>query len=187
MTPMSLSRTTITLHWLVAVGIVGMLGLGLYLVEMPRGPDKVAMIQIHKSIGTLILLLLFARMAWRMRNGFPEPVGLMQPWEHTVSRFTHWFLLIAPLVLVASGIVRSLAYARPVKIFGQPFIPKVIDEKNAFLNDIAGAIHDWLAWALIVVLVLHIAGALRHHLIKKDATLVRMLGFSRNTERGAEQ
>lgn len=142
MTTTSLSKTTIALHWLVAAGIVGMLGLGLYIVEMPRGSNKVAMIQIHKSIGTLILLLLFARIAWRLRKGFPEPASSRQPWEHKVARFTHWFLLIAPLILVVSGVTRSLAYARPVKIFGQPFIPKIIEEKNALVNEIAGAIHD---------------------------------------------
>lgn len=180
-----LSVTTIVLHWATAASIAGMIGLGLYMSDMPRGPAKVSLIQLHKSLGVMVLALVLVRIGWRIREGWPEPAAHLSAWEARLARATHWFLLIIPIGIVASGIVRSLAYARPVEVFGLPFIPKVLDERNVPLNDIAGAVHDTLAWALVAVITVHVAAALRHHVLRRDATLRRMLGLRQASGRSA--
>lgn len=177
-----ISSTTLLLHWLVAVSIVGMIGFGLYISGLSRGPDKTAIIQVHKSFGMIVLALLAIRLGWRLRRGFPPPVAPLTGLEQKMSRIVHWALLVLPLVMVASGMVRSLAYARGIDVFGIPVVPRVLEERNVALNEIAGAIHDGTAVALMVLITLHIAGALRHHFVKRDDTLRRMLGL-RHTSR----
>lgn len=171
------SNTTVILHWLVAAGLVGMIGFGLWISALPRGPEKTAVIPIHKSFGMIVLLLLVIRMWWRLRRGFPPPVAPLASWEQQLSRIVHWALLILPIVMVASGIVRSLAYARGIDVFAIPVIPRVLEERNLALNEFAGAIHDGTALVLLSLIAIHVAGALRHHFIKQDDTLRRMLGL----------
>ncbi|MEQ1709925.1 MAG: cytochrome b [Hyphomicrobium sp.] len=171
-----LSRTTIVLHWLSAFGIILMIGIGLYVGAMPRGPAKVAMIQTHKSVGVIVLVVLLARIGWRLREGWPMAATRLSDGEARLARVVHWFLLVAPIAMIASGIVRSLAYARSVDVFGVTVIPRLMTEKNEALNEAAGAVHDMLALILIAVIAAHVVGALRHHFIKRDPTLWRMLG-----------
>lgn len=176
-----LSQTTITLHWVVALGVLGMLAFGLYVENLPRGPDKGANIQIHKSFGIILFFLLLTRLIWRLREGWPPPGQSLTQIERHFRSAVHWVLLLAPFIMIASGITASLTYARPVKVFGMPFIPKILDEKNIALNEIAGTVHAVTAWCIIIALTLHIAGSLRHHFMKRDDTLVRMLGVGGQT------
>ena len=177
-----LSRVTIALHWLVTLGILGMLGLGLYSSELPRGPQKVDMIQIHKSCGVILFFILLARLLWRLKEGWPPAVVFLPAWEARLSRGVQWFLLVAPFVMVASGIAKSITYARPVQVFGLPFIPQLLDEKNVALNDALGVVHVTFAILIAMAIALHTAGALRHHVLKRDKILVRMLGRSVSSE-----
>lgn len=180
--PHRLSRTTVLLHWVVAIGVIGMLAFGLYVESMPRGPDKGATIQIHKSFGIVVLFLVLARLVWRCSEGWPAPVPTLSVIERRLMRAVHWVLLLGPFVMIASGITASLTYARSVKVFGIPFIPKVMDEKNEVLNELAGNVHAFTAWCLILALVLHVAGAMRHHFIRRDETLMRMLRLPTNPQ-----
>ncbi len=173
-----LSRTTIVLHWLTALAILGMLGLGLYSSQLPRGLEKIEMIQIHKSCGIIVFFILLARLSWRLKEGWPSPASSLQAWEVRLSRSIQWFFLLVPFIMVASGIAKSITYARPVNVFGVPFIPQLLEEKNSALNDALGWVHITGAILITVAIVLHIMVALRHHFIKRDGTLRRMLGFS---------
>lgn len=185
---MILSGTTRTLHWLVAGGLLALLAFGFYLSQVDSGPEKTALVQVHKSFGIILASLLLLRLAWRIREGWPAPAAQMGVAEATLARCVHIVLLIAPLVMVASGVVRSLAYARPVAVFGMPFIPKMLDVKNEGLNAAAALVHDGTALVIIGALVLHVAGALRHHFLLRDPTLVRMLGGgARGATAGARQ
>ena len=173
-----LSRTTIVFHWLTALAILGMLGLGLYSSQLPRGPEKFEMIQIHKSCGIIVFFILVARLFWRLKEGWPRPASPQSDWEAVLSRCVQWFFLLAPFVMVASGIAKSITYARPINVFGFPFIPQLLEEKNRALNEALGWVHVTFAVLIAVAIVLHIAGSLRCHFVKRDATLVRMLGSS---------
>lgn len=174
--PMRLSIATIVLHWLTAATIIGMLAFGIVVGSTPRGPDKVALIQLHKSFGMIALPIVMVRLVWRLREGWPQPVASLARWERAAARAAHWVLLLAPIVMIASGMVRSLAYARSIDVFGMPVVPKLLAEKSERINEAAGSVHDMAALVLVVVIALHVGAALRHHLLKRDATLLRMLG-----------
>ncbi|MEH6650872.1 MAG: cytochrome b/b6 domain-containing protein [Motiliproteus sp.] len=76
-----LSHPTVFLHWLIAFAMIGSLAFGLYLEELPRSPDKGALIGIHKSVGVLILLFAAYRVLHRLRNKLPKPLTVTPRWQ----------------------------------------------------------------------------------------------------------
>jgi len=175
------ARSTIALHWLVAAGICCMLALGFYVSGLPRGQAKTDWIQIHKSVGMIVLAFAALRVLWRFIAPFRE--NAISTFERTVARAAQWTMIAATLVAPLSGIARSISYARPVSVFGTPVIPQLLAEKNETLNEAAGAVHEVAAWTLVVLVALHVAGALKHAFVDRDDTLARMsFGRGRPTE-----
>lgn len=176
-------RLSLGLHWGIGAGVLGLLAFGFWLQTVKGGPDKTALVQIHKSVGVIVFAAALVRVVWRMREGFPAPAGPHAPWERRGAILLHVFLIAATLLMPLSGILRSLAYARPVSVFGWPVIPKLFEAKHETLYAVASNLHDGLALALSAALALHVAAALKHHWIDRDATLTRILGLARRTGR----
>lgn len=176
-------RLSLGLHWGVGASVLGLIAFGFWLRTVPGGPDKTAFVQIHKSVGVLVFAVALARVAWRMREGFPAPAGPHALWERRGAILLHVFLIAATLLMPLSGILRSLAYARPVSLFGLPVIPQLFEVKHETLYAMASNLHYGLALALSAGLALHVAAALKHHWIDRDATLRRILGLSREGRR----
>ncbi len=160
-------------HWIIALAVIGMLAFGTYLADfVPRGPEKGALINIHKAIGVLVLVFGLWRVGWRLAQGFPEPAGPAPNWQHLIAKLTHWMLILGIIVMPVSGMMMSLFGGHDISVFGLFVIPG--QEENRALSSAAGGIHAIFSKVLIAFIVLHILGALKHHLIDKDATLVRM-------------
>jgi len=175
------SGLTIALHWLVATGVIGMIALGFYMVEM----EVFSLFHIHKSIGVCLLLVVLARVVWRLTNGFPEPLNKDSNLQMLVAKIVHWLLLLTPLAMIISGMVGSGFGGYGFDVFGlidlvprnpHPEIPYKVIPYNEGLAELGGSVHAFFAWTLVVLIVLHIAGGLKHHFINKDGTLRRMLG-----------
>ena len=172
-----LSPVSVGLHWVIGLTIIGMVFFGLWMADLPKtNPDKGFYIGLHKSIGMLVLVLVVWRLLRRLRMGLPEPVGVYASWEQTLAKMTHYFLLLATIALPLSGIIYSIESARSIEVFGIPVIPKLLAEKNAMLAGFSHDTHEIIGKLLLAVVVLHIAGALKHHFMDKDGTLKRMLG-----------
>jgi cytochrome b561 len=171
----SFSRTTRILHWAVAAALFGMISLGLWVASLPSGPLKTSWVQTHKSFGMLTAALLILRLGWRMREGWPRHPAASRI-EDLLARGTQTALLLLTLLMPLTGIMASITYARPIAVFGFPVIPKLLEEKHETWNAVAGTAHACIAYAIIALVALHIAGALRHHFILGDATLDRMMG-----------
>lgn len=166
---------SIILHWLVALGIAGMIAFGLSISAMDRGPEKTAMIQIHKSFGIVVGLLALARLLWRVREGFPELVAVLPAWQKRSARLIHLTLLAATVAMPVTGMLKSVTYARPIEAFGLPIVPQLLAEKHIAWNEAASLAHASLAWLLIVLIAVHAGAAIKHHVIDRDGTLRRML------------
>jgi cytochrome b561 len=177
-----LARTSVMLHWLVAIAMIAMLGFGLYLSQMERGDAKSALIQVHKSFGSLVLFLVMARIWWRLRQGSLQPIGNHPRWQRMAATASHHFLLFATIAMPLTGFVRSIGRGRAIDIFGYPFIPQLLAEKNDTISAIGSSAHEVIAYITMAVLALHVAVALKHHLVDGDGTLRRILG-ARVTER----
>ena len=165
------------LHWLMALGILGNGVLGLVMVDMSRGMDKLNTFAIHKSIGLTVLALLILRVCWRLYDRAPrdEP---MPRWQSLAAHATHGVLYLFMLALPLSGWIYNSANGNPLQWFKQFNLPALLD-KNEDLAEIASETHEALFWILVVVLVAHVGGALVHHWLERDNTLLRMLPFAR--------
>ena len=163
----------IILHWLVALAVVGLFALGLWMVELTYyDPWYRTAPNIHKSIGILLFLVVALRLLWRMINPAPAPIG--RPWERRVAHLVHGVLYVLMFAAMVAGYLISTADGRAIEVFGLFPVPAVVsDLPNQ--EDIAGVVHLWLAWSLILLASFHALAALKHHFFNRDATLVRML------------
>lgn len=164
-------------HWVIAAAMIGLLVSGLIMAYGPFEREAVGVIRDwHKPVGVLVLGYGLWRVVWRVVQGFPREASTMPNWKNTLSKFTHWSLLGMVLVMPISGILKSIYAGRDVVAF-ELVIPAQV--KVEWVAYAAGAVHHYADWALIGLLALHIAGALKHHFIDGDTTLHRMIGRSR--------
>lgn len=176
-TSQKFSSTTIALHWLVAASIIGLIALGIYMVET----ETWHLYDIHKSIGLLTFAAILTRLAWRWRNGLPQPVRPVSRLEHVTAAAAHLVLLILTVVLPVTGMLYSGASGHGFGIFDWAIFPSHYcgDQAvplSARWSDLGQAMHGLLGYLLLALIVLHASAALKHHFIDRDATLKRMLG-----------
>lgn len=175
-----LSKQTVFLHWTIAIGMIALLAIGIYMHET----KSFFLYDWHKSFGVLILFFVVWRIVWRMKNGWLEPVRQYTPAEITLSKTVHWLLIIGTLLMPISGMMMSGLGGYGIPFFGlelvasnpNPEDPSKMIPLNAPLAQAGKVIHSWAGDILIGAIALHIAGALKHHMIDKDNTLNRMKG-----------
>lgn len=171
------TAVAIALHWLIAAGIVGMIALGWTMGEVESG--RFALIQIHKSIGLTILALTAARIAWRLMNP-PPPGPPMAGWQRGMALFVHVGFYVLLVVMPLTGwIMASASDDAPTRWFDLadarlPVLPGLDPETRDTIEDTFEQVHGSLAWVIIGLLVLHVAGALRHQIVDRDGLIARM-------------
>ena len=173
-----------TLHWLIAILLICNIALGLYFADLPHSdPNKFWLTQTHKSIGLTVLVLSIARVAWRLMNPVPPlPRGMGLPLR-ILARGTHVLLYVLIIAIPLSGwaLVSSSPLGLPTMYFGLfqwPHIPFLADlalAQKKMLRENFALIHVVLAWSAIVLIPIHVAGALFHHFLRGDDVLRRML------------
>lgn len=162
------------LHWLMALLLFAMLALGFYMSDLPLSPQKLQLYSWHKWAGVSAFLLLVIRLAWRMTHqppAFPMQTPKIQQWA---AHLGHGALYVLMLVIPLSGWLMSSAKGFQTVWFGVLPIPDLI-EKNKELGAVLGEVHEALNIILILVLIVHVAAAVKHHFMDKDDTLLRML------------
>lgn len=175
----SYGLVSIALHWLVALTIFGLFGLGLWMVELgyydawyQRAPA------LHQSIGLVLFAVVVVRLLWRFAEPVPRALASQSVLERRGAVLVHGLLYLLLLGLLVSGYLIGTAGGRGIPVFGLfevPALPMQFEDQE----DVAGEIHAWLAWSLIILAAGHALAAVKHHVIDRDATLVRMLGGSR--------
>lgn len=169
------------LHWLRAVIVIGTLSVGLLMVNLPDDlPAKFELLYPnHKQFGVLALLLSLAALLVRSRSRVPEPPSALAPWERLLSTFTHRAFYVLLIVVPLMGYSMSSTFTQsdgvPFFFFGQ--LPELLP-KNDHWFEVFQLLHRILAYALLALLVLHVAGALKHRFLDKHAdtdALRRML------------
>ncbi|MCV6596562.1 MAG: cytochrome b [Mangrovicoccus sp.] len=162
-------------HWLIAFAMIAITIFGFYIANFaPRGPQLGQLFGIHKAVGVLILGFGVWRIGYRLLQGFKAEAVEMPSWQAKLSHVIHWVLIAAIVIMPLSGIIGSYFGGRAVEVFGLFTIPAGPEVKG--LNNAAYALHGAMAWAFVIALGLHFAGALKHHLLDRDTTLLRMLG-----------
>ncbi|CAB3753942.1 cytochrome b [Paraburkholderia solisilvae] len=167
------SRPLIVLHWLIGVAIIAMIAIGLYMVGLPRGlAFKSSLINFHKSLGMTIFLLVLIRIVARMVYGRP-PMPPMRAWQRAAASATQGLLYVAMVVMPVTGYLGSSFNKYGTRFWGVLLPQWGWDDKE--LRHFWFTIHEIAAWVLIALVVLHIAGALKHQLVDKDGLMRRML------------
>ncbi|AWI81790.1 MAG: cytochrome B [Betaproteobacteria bacterium HGW-Betaproteobacteria-13] len=168
-------RGAMLLHWGHAVLVLGMIGWGLYMADLPKGPDRSFAIGVHKSFGIVAILVVAVRLLWRRSH--PAPVDLrLSRAEHKLAAAGHHLLYLLLVLTPLAGYLSASFTQYPMRFFGI-VIPKPgwPDEGiNAFFN----ASHGFLAWSLMGVIGIHLAAVVLHS-IKKKPVLGRMLPGSK--------
>ncbi len=167
---------SITMHWLVAVAVVGLFALGYWMVGLTyysswyrTAPD------IHKSIGLLLLALMVVRVFWRFLNSGPAPLANHGKLTRMATKVGHGALYLGLFAVMISGYLISTADGRGISVFGWFEVPALITSIPD-QEDLAGLVHEYLAWGLVIFSGLHALAALKHHFIDRDPTLKRMFG-----------
>ena len=162
------------LHWLIAALILAQIALGLTAKGWRLSPTKLELFVWHKSVGMLILALVLVRLAWRLANATPELPAGTPAWERAAARASHALLYVLMLALPFTGWIVNSAAGVPFSIFWWIPLPAIVapDKHTA---DLAATVHGSLFALLALVLVVHVAAALRHHLVKRNDVLARML------------
>ena len=168
---------TILLHWLVALVVIGLFGLGYWMVDLgyydpwnKKGPD------LHKSIGITLFFLMVLRVFWKKSQIKTQPLINHSNTEKKLGHFVHSFLYAALFVLMLSGYLISTADGRAIEVFQMISIMS-FGQLFTDQEDISGMVHKYLSYVLIFTVFLHALAALKHHFIDKDKTLLRMLGY----------
>jgi cytochrome b561 len=170
----SWTTTAKLFHWMMALLIFAQIALGLTAVAWRVSPTKLDLFVWHKSIGLLILALLALRLLWRLSHRAPELPWEMPLWERAAAHLSHFLLYALMIALPLTGWVIASASNVPFRIFWTIPLP-AITAPDKSVSDLFATVHGWLVTLLALVLVAHIGAALRHHYVKRDTVLSRML------------
>jgi len=167
---------SIVMHWGVALAVFGLFGLGLWMMELDYySPWRKEAPELHKSIGLVLLAVMLGRVLWRFIS--PPPPALPNHGKLTrmASKAGHGALYLGLFAVMIAGYLISTADGVGIPVFGLFEVPALVSNLPD-QADVAGEIHFYLAWGLVIFAGLHALAALKHHFIDRDATLKRMLG-----------
>lgn len=172
-------------HWLMAVAIIAMFGLGLWMVRLDYySPYYNSAPDIHRSVGMILLFALILRVIWRLSNPKPSAVEL-SPFERKAAFSVHWGFYLLLFALLISGYLISTSDGDPISVFGWFDVPALT--KVPGLETPAGNVHRVLAYAVIALAVIHALAALKHHLIDRSTILTRMWSGPKSSSRTSEK
>ena len=159
-------------HWLMALAIVALFGLGVWMVDLSYySPYYKSAPDLHRSAGMLLLATLVLRLGWRLANEKPDDHELTA-FERRAAHAVHWGFYPLLLGLLISGYLISTPDGRAIDVFGLFEVPSLIQNKG--LEDVAGDVHFYLAWITMAVAGVHAAAAFKHHFYDKSQILRRM-------------
>jgi cytochrome b561 len=164
----------IGLHWLVAGAIFATFPLGLYMADLPLSPRKLQLVSYHKWIGVTVFALMCVRLVWRLTHRPPAPQPTMPAWQQRAAAGAHWGLYGLLLAVPLTGWLYSSAAGVPTVYLGLLRLPDLVGRDKA-LADVLKLAHQSLNFALLGLVVVHVAAALKHHLVDRDGLLARML------------
>jgi cytochrome b561 len=181
-TKSSYGKVTIGLHWLMAIVIFGMFGLGLYMVELTYYDRLYKTLPfIHKSIGITLAIVFVFRICWRLVNPTPDAISTLTSFERLASKVVHRAFYGWITFIIISGYLISTADNSGINVFDLFEVPATITSIPE-QEDTAGLAHKILTYSMITLVVLHAAAALKHHFINRDDTLRRMLGMKTDSQ-----
>lgn len=169
--PSRYSSVAIWFHWTIAALVIVNLAIGLLHESLLKGVGWA--MPVHISFGLCVLILSVGRIAWRLMHPMPPMPTDIPQWQQVVGRATHIALYALIILLPLSGWLIVSGGTRPIGFFWVATAPKLPVSKA--MSGFGHESHGVLGWLMLALVVLHVAAALRHHLILRDNILARMI------------
>jgi len=167
----------IALHWLGAAAILILLGHGWWMTHVtPRGPERLTGFAWHAALGYDLLVVMVLRLVWRWSGGVPSLPEDSKRWERLAAGLGHvlLYLFTFATTFVGWALAGTMRVALTKDLFGVPF-PLLYASQDRSMHELLEDTHRILAYLLAVMIAVHVAGALRHHFVKRNNVLRRML------------
>lgn len=175
--PARYSGVAIALHWVLALALLGMVGFGLYMADLPFSPARLKLYNWHKWAGVCVLVLSLARLLWRLTHRPPALPAAMQAampaWQKLAHHGTHAALYALFFAIPLLGWAYSSAAGFPIVVFGVLPLPDWVPV-SPDLAEVLKPLHKWAALTLTALVGLHVAAVVKHQLIDRDDLLWRM-------------
>lgn len=165
------------LHWLMALMVITLLIVGSYMAGLDKeDPTKMQIMVIHKSFGSIFLMLAVIRVIWSLINNSPKLPDVLATWEKVLSKTVTGSMYVLMIAIPFSGYAMTNLFGYPVSLFGLIDLP-VIFSKNHEMVSIAKEAHEILASLMMLAILAHVAGAIKHRYFDKPEAdvLPRML------------
>jgi cytochrome b561 len=170
----SYTGTAKALHWLILALLIVQFIVAWTMPHIGRNTKPDTIINLHLSMGIVILAVVVARLLWRASHGEPAPLDGVPPWQVQSARVVHWLLYLLLFVVPVLGWINASWRGFPVILFGVEF-PKLIGTRVpgwGWTGDLHGVLANY---AILTLVGLHVAAALYHYRIRRDRVLQRML------------
>lgn len=160
------------LHWVMAAGIVAMLFVGVGMLSTVA-PTYVPLVATHKTLGVALFALVLVRLLLRLTLGAPPLPPDLPPLMRLGAVLSHWALYGLMIVMPLLGWAMLSAAAYPVVLFGNVRLPPILPQSDS-LHTLLWTAHRWLAFAFFALILLHVAAALFHALVRRDGVFEAM-------------
>ncbi|TGY88474.1 cytochrome b [Marinicauda algicola] len=176
---------SIFFHWTIAALMVGMVFYGWWMEGVREAAfageasfsAASSAYNWHKTIGIAVLALSLARLGWRLGHPVPPLPAHMAAWEKGLARFTHVAFYVLMIGMPIGGYVAASSFTGnfPILLFDAVELPKLPVPQTSDFQELSGSLHGAGGWVILGVLALHVAGALKHHIVDRDGVLTRMI------------
>lgn len=173
------STVAMILHWIIAIAVIVMWRLAEAAEHAPSKEEGMAIMANHKALGIVILVLSLARLGWRIINPPPALSPNLKPWERILAHGTHMLFYVLLLGLPIGGWIGSSFYRMGVDVWSVFTLPALPLPKNEDIGHFIFEAHAAGGTFLLLLVVLHVAGALKHHFVDRDGNIFRMLPFGK--------
>jgi cytochrome b561 len=172
------SNVAVTFHWLTVALVLFQLWLGFTFADMAMGPDRASLFTWHRTIGAVILLVVLARLTYRLLNPPPPYPPELPRWERVAGTWNHRLFYLVLIAMPIGGViaVSGLVPGPTIQLLGGIAIPKVPGISKE-LGELAGGVHSAAAWFLIALMAVHVAAALKHQFVDRNRASGRMPPF----------
>ncbi len=168
---------SILLHWVTAIVVIVLWYFGKSILNGP--PEEAdAVRRLHVSIASSAWLLLFARSIWRLRSGHPHVKGQSLR-IHRTAKLAHYAMLLVLCLMLFSGPLLVWAGGNSIVVFETVSIPSPLSDSES-IRRFAWLVHSTSSITLLVLVLLHIGGALKHLMFHSDDTIARMIWPGKN-------
>jgi cytochrome b561 len=172
--PPRYDRIAVLLHWICALALLGQIGFGFLLGQFARNtPERALAINLHKSSGLLLALLILVRLLWRLRHAPPPYPAATTPRQLRLIRAGHGMLYACMLLMPLSGYLASNFSRHGIQFFNRIALPPWGPDDKAIYGLLNG-VHDVTAFVFSALIALHVAAALFHAFVRRDAIPERM-------------